>query len=458
MKRFIIVALAWCVLFGAGMANAKEMNFTSQFWQSLEWSNSSGLADSNHKGDSEDDFQAAQRVRMYFEYIDSKDLRGVVGFEIDSTWGSPANGGALGTDGVTVEVKHAYTDFKLAGADVRVGLQPLSFPSCAFGTPLWDDDVAGIAASYQFSDMVGLTVAWSRLIDLNASDTGSASRNDEYDLFTVMLPLAGQGWACTPYAIYGAEGAYQTLRGTINPYHSTGTQDTEIYWAGGAFKLDAFDPFVLGLDLIYGSAQHGCAEDRDRTGWFAALDLDYKLDSVTPALIAFYGSGDNANAADGSEAMPTMTDFTNGDGGFESFAPSRTGFNGSYAGTSDRVLCNKYNNYGMWGLGIAFKDFSFVRNLTQTFTVIYGQGTNDADLVKNHSELRSNTFTGFTDKDSYWDVELHSEYALYENLTLWSELAFIRADLDEETWEGKDIGLGGVTTFTKCCLGIKYTF
>ncbi|WP_461210189.1 outer membrane homotrimeric porin [Desulfocurvus sp. DL9XJH121] len=467
MKRLLILAVAVCVVFGASLANAKEMKFKGQFDQHLEWANNAnffGQGDDANDGDrtSEDDFNARQRVRMYFEYVDSENLRGVVGFEIDTRWGDAAGGGSLGTDGKVVEVKHAYVDYKVGGVSIRSGLQSLGFPSAAMGSPIWNNDVAGIIANYKFNDMVSVVAGWTRLWDTNASDAGSAASNDEIDAFTVMAPITAEGWSLTPYVVYATAGkdTYDAVAVNKNkPINSLLSADTarwaddlDIWWAGGAFKLDMFDPFTLGVDLIYGSVDGDTNEVNDRAGWFFATELDYKMDVVTPGLLFFYGTGDDDDPKDGSEAMPTLAGGAN-----SGFAATKIGFHGGHWGSTYGQLVSNYGNFGMWGIGLTLKNFSLCENLKQTFTVLYGKGTNDADGIKGRV-VPAGFLYGFSDKDSFWDVELYTDYALYENLTLWSEMAYINVDADEDTWKTTLARADETSAFSKIAVGIRYNF
>ncbi|WP_461210187.1 outer membrane homotrimeric porin [Desulfocurvus sp. DL9XJH121] len=468
MKRFLVLALVLSFVLGATMANAKEMNFKANFEQSLEWLDNSNFfeqGDDANDGDrnSEDDFNANQRVRMYFEYVDSETLRGVVGFEIDTRWGE-ANGGQLGTDGVDVEVKHAYVDFNVGNVAFRTGLQPLAFPSAVAGSPIWDDDVAGIVASYKFNDMVSLTVGWARLLDLNAADAGSASTNDEIDAFTAIMPITGDGWSLTPYVVYAAigSGGYNAADPVKSLYSENATawgDNLDAWWGGGAFTLTMFDPFVFSADLIYGSVDGDTSDRNDRAGWFFAAELDYKMDMVTPGLVFVYGTGNDDDTTDGSEAMPNLS---GGGGNFSGFGLTTMGFDGSHwTTTSGALLPGNNGNYGLWALGLTFKDFSLLENLSQTFTVVYGQGTNDADGIKGKTMVDSTgaaSIYGLSDEDSFWEVELLSEYALYENLSLWSELNYVSVDLDEDTWKNTVAYADEATACARFSVGLSYNF
>ncbi|MDY0041221.1 MAG: hypothetical protein RBS57_12995 [Desulforhabdus sp.] len=71
-----------------------------------------------------------QRLRMFFEFIASENLKVVTGFEVDTLWGGEGSKIRFGhRDTINVEVKHAYVDFMIPCTPVRskVGLQPLAF-------------------------------------------------------------------------------------------------------------------------------------------------------------------------------------------------------------------------------------------------------------------------------------------------------------------------------------------
>ena len=55
----------------------------------------------------------------------------------------------------------------------------------------------------------------------------------------------------------------------------------------------------------WGKATNG--QDLTREGWLLSGIAEYKLDYVTPGLIAWYGSGDNSDTMDGSERLPTLS-------------------------------------------------------------------------------------------------------------------------------------------------------
>lgn len=433
MKRILTLALVACFVLSAGLVSAKEMQFTGQFEHTLEWTDNVDLLDSKSPAgsDSEDDFNALQRVRMYFQYVDSEVLRAVVGFEMDNVWGNPAKAN-FGIDNKDVEIKHAYTDFNVGGVAFRVGLQGLTWPSAVAGNPIFDNDVAGIVGSYAFNDNFALTAGWARLVDANPYDDGTLSgKNDEVDAFTVIAPITMDGWSLSPYVIYAKYGRDVPV-GSVSSLSASNatayTDDLDIWFAGGAFSLTMFDPFVFGADLIYGSLDGDKANQNDMAGWFFAAIATYKMDMVTPSLAFMYGTGEDDDWTDGSEVMPTLAagGATNGGFGLTHF-----GFDGNAWTESGGILGGRTD---YWALALIVDDITFVENLTHKLTIAYGGGTSDSDLIKKFGAANLVNGPILTDEDSFWEVNFDSTYQIYENLSLAGKFGYVSVDRDNDVW------------------------
>mgnify|MGYP000447087482 FL=1 len=124
-----------------------------------------------------------------------------------------AQGGALGADGSNmVKVKQAYVDWMPPHADlkVRMGLQGVRLPGFALDNPVFNDDVAGITASYAFNKSFGLTALWMRPYNDNWLDTAdngvTADYLDNFDLFALLAPVSLDGMKITPWAMAGGMG------------------------------------------------------------------------------------------------------------------------------------------------------------------------------------------------------------------------------------------------------------
>ena len=464
MKRFLVLMLfTVCMLAAAGLGRAGEVNMQGAFEQAFQWTDNEDFFDYGHDNTSEDDFDAVQRIRVYFNYVANENLKGVFGIESVNDWGEDtagpgANQAALGSNPATLTLQHGYIDFNLPGTaiNIRSGLQDFALPGAMAGSPILDDDdcVAGIFANYRINDQFAATLGWARLNDRTLNnDPAGTNDNDEVDAFVAIVPVSMDGFSLTPYVIYAHHGANATAApGTpigAGLQSANGTDlgdDLDMWWGGAAFTMNLFDPVLVTADLMYGSVDGDTNSSNDREGWFFDLGVDYVMEGVTPGMFFFWGSGDDDDPGNGSERMPSL-------GG--SFGPTSFAFDGA-AGQNDGAILSA-DGIGMWGLGLAVKDFSFMESLTHTVRVLYGQGTNDPDLAK------KGYATGLTEKDNFWEVNVDSTYALYENLTAYLELGYVNLDLDEEPWKNSNTGVfGGDPDNTddawKCSFALVYEF
>lgn len=165
----------------------------------------------------------------------SESLSGTVFFEIGAqTWGENGSGGALGADANNVvKLKNAYIDWMVPQTDlkVRMGIQGIALPSMTTGSNVFNDDVAGVVASYQFNENVGLTAFWARPWNDNFTGWNDTVHGDNYqsnymdnvDVFALLLPLSFDGVKVTPWGMMAGIGpnafASQTGKGTAaDPY------------------------------------------------------------------------------------------------------------------------------------------------------------------------------------------------------------------------------------------------
>lgn len=466
MKRFIMMALvAVIALCFTAPASAVEVNMSGKWENAFQWSDNTNLFDETVDATSEDDFFAYQRVRFYWEAVASENVRGVFGLQSTMDYGrsAGANQSSLGSDAVGITREDTYIDFNWPNTALRVrmGFWYLE-PPTNFGAPVWNDDVAGISASYAFNDMVSMVAFWARLYDENITGDAGDEASEEVDAFGLILPVAGDGFNFTPWVIYAAHGGNTTgfagastpVRQGLGALNATRLDDdVRVWWAGAQFSLNMFDPFIFYADLIYGD-QSGAQEQNDRSGWWFDLAMDYTgFDMVTPRLFFAWGSGDDEDVQDGSERLPTLGGESCGCG-ITSF-----GLDGS-AGwrTADSVLIG--GGYGFWVLGGSLVDFSFIESVSHTFTLAYGQGTNDSDLVEDalagNAAWIGNAPTILTDEDSFWEINFDTKYQMYENMAAYLELGYVDVNLDDDVWTSA-IG-DEVESASKAAFIFQYSF
>lgn len=461
MKKLATLLLAAVLTFGATRQHAAAADIrVSGIWDfNFEWND---ISFSKNSGD--DTFHARQRLRTQIDIVASESLKGVVFFEIgDQNWGRADEGSSLGTDGIVVKVRYSYVDWVVPDTElkIRMGLQPYALPSFVAGSPILDDaDGAGITLNYTFNDTVGVTAFWLRAEHDNAYDeNGIVDRGlgDNLDFFGLSLPLTGEGWALTPWGVYGNVGRnslidpdeggdYADVLTGMMPYGVSGRTGTFLkdtnnsaWWLGFGGELTLFDPFRIALDVAYGKVDQGTSRLRDipeighdmdltREGWLAVASLEYKLNNMIPGLIFWYGSGDDDDPYNGSERMPTIK---------PSWTATSFGFDDGW-GIADCDVIG-LSPVGTWGVIAKLSDISFMENLSHTLSVGYYTGTNDADVVKNGAWMFENAFIEeplyLTKKDHALEVDFNSEYKIYENLSFVLELGYIHLDLDNDVWK-----------------------
>ena len=457
----------------AAKADGIDVKVKGQWDFAFGWASNTGFNNSsyhNSRDRDDDNFIARHRVRTQINFITSEYLQGVLLFEIGNLdWGrdaggksGPGSGGGLDADGVNVETKRAYLDWIIPETEVtvRMGIQGLALPSGPMGNPVMDADVAGIVVSSPITDMVSVTGFWIRpfnsyLNDNTAPAGFESSLDDETDMFGLILPVKGDGWAVTPWGMYGFVGAnsgwYDYMLRNKTRVNSVSEQEhAGAWWAGVNFELTMFDPLKFTFDAMYGdlhkadlssgsfgnitNAWGGSPWDATTVGtrgWFLTSTLDYKFDWGTPGIFGWWGSGDSANSDDTGQLgrMPVIG-IDNG------FRPTTFGALGSpNIATEGAVMaCGT----GTWGVGVQLAKVSFIQDLSHTLRVAYYQGTNDSELVRkggNYYPFAGDMY--LTDKDNAIEVNFDHEYKIYENLTALLELGYIHLSLDDDTWNSR---------------------
>ena len=478
MKKVAVLLLAAGLVFGAAHkgAQAADIKVSGEWDFNTEWNNI-GFA----KEKADDLFHARQRLRTQVDIIASESLKGTVFFEVgDTNWGNSSEGGALGTDGKVVEVRYSYVDWVVPQTDLRVrmGLQPFNLPNFVAGDPIMgsdDSDGAGITLSTQFTKNIGATLFWLRAENDNtdsATDYGKQYHySDAMDFTGITLPLKFDGVKVTPWGMYGAIGRDSlpsaspasgqngvTMADRLLPAMGNGLavgnydRHGNAWWAGVASELTYFDPFRFALDAAYGSVDMGSYRaadnknfDMERAGWFASILGEYKMDYFTPGVLFWYASGDDSNAYNGSERMPTVEG---------SWTASSYGYDDNFGRDSCDMI--GLSNTGTMGVYLQAKDISFMEDLTHIFRVGFVKGTNNTEMVRSGwASLDSNDGLYLTTADKAWEVNFDTQYKIYKDLTLGVELGWINLDLNEDVWKNansyKDNIYRGAVT-------LQYTF
>ena len=476
MKRIVTLLLAAGLVLGAAAGSQAADIKAKGLWE-FSWQ----LGDqtfAKHSG--KDNFTAKQRLRTQIDVIASESLKGVMFFEMgDSNWGKGSDGASLGTDGKIIKVRYSYVDWVIPQTDakVRMGLQNFSLPGFISNNPILGGgaaDGAGITLSGQFTENVGASLFWLRAENDNAGSSAAYHYSDAMDFVGLTVPMTFDGVKVTPWAMYGAigrdslknagdpsgqkgENLVKRLMPTLGHDLAEGNYDRHgnAWWVGVASELTYFDPFRFALDAAYGSvdmgsyrAADGKSFDMERAGWFASILGEYKMDYFTPGVLFWYASGDDANAYNGSERMPTIEG---------SWAVSSYGFDDNYG----RVSCDMLglSNDGTMGVYLQAKDISFMEDLTHIFRVGFVKGTNNTEMVRSKWATLTNGGDGLylTTADKAWEVNFDTQYKIYKDLTLGVELGWINLDLKESVW-GKGVVDGNKDNIFRGAVSLKYAF
>ena len=503
MKKLATLLIAAGLVFGATApaANAIDFKAKGEWVMSFDYGQNGGFTGGNGRtgyNGKEDEFEAKQRLRLQLDAVASENLSGTVFFEIgNTTWGKSSEGGALGADGKIVEVRRAYIDWMVPNTElkVRMGLQGMAIPSFTMKkSQVFEDDVAGITLSYQFTDNVAATVFWARPYNDNFTgiDEYNHDKNnfmDNVDVFGLTIPLTFDGIKVTPWGMIAAIGPNafadtndsnsfgifetdelgtsraQMQAGMLPAWGVAGTdgrnalgnfdldQYATAWWAGLTADITYFDPFRIAFDFMGGGVQWDDSR-LNRAGWMATLLVEYKMDWGIPGILGWYASGDNSNLGDGSERMPYLS-LGNGDNQFSNFA-----FDGHPYIAREGALSQSMT--GTWGVGLRVRDMSFIEDLKHTFRVNLIGGTNDHGILRQLSKSGTvggatpdyvsydGTGYGFkglymTDQDTALEIGLHNEYKMYENFTIMLDASYMALWLEDTKYKGVRRALSGAT-------------
>jgi len=456
MKKFAVLALvAAFILSSVGVAQAVEVKAKGTWRVHFNYLKNADFDDVTK----EDTFAAMQRMRTIFEFIANENLRGVLQVEIgDITWGrGPAvgrgAGGAIGTDGVNIETRHAFINFKVpnTAVDIKAGLQPVGLPA-TLGSHILLADVAAVVANVPFNDTVSLTLGWARAFDMLGS---GVARNDEVDVFLGVLPVNLDGARLQPFVAvsrWSEDLRYPPALGLPAALGVLRDKNATMWHAGLNYRVTKFDPIRILGDLNYGTVEWG---DRfEQSGWMGLLAVEYAMDMVTPRIFGVYESGEESGfavaAGNESNRMPVIN--TEG-----AFGPG-IGYGRQTAFAQDRFLRDLLADFdtmdhqvqegavGLWALGFALRDIEFMDKLSHEFVVFHAQGTNHRANVNM-----------LTTEDSYLEMNFNTRYQMYENLALILELAYGEVDFDALA-----VGQARVDrapdAMTRAALGLVYRF
>lgn len=396
MKRIITLALALCMVFGAALnASAAEIKASGNMWVGYDYLNKDNDGKTN-------DF--VQRFRTQIDIVASESLSGTVFFEINNKWGQTnednvgrGSGGALGADGVNIQTRRAYLDFLIPNSTVKVraGIQGFALPGAVAGNVVLNDDLGAIVASTSYSN-VDFTAFYGRPYD-QKDDDGDVS-DSTVDIYGLVAGINFDTFTVSPYAMFAAAGT-KAQKDADTPFND------DAQWYGVALEATPIQNLVLSFDGVYGKASN-----RD-AGFLVAGKAAYTTEYCIPALMAWYGSGDDS---DGEGLMPTL------DGA--DFAATTLVGEGAVGNTSDAVFGNAL---GKWGIALQADEITFIEKVSHVARITYIRGTNDDSNTNLDIE-------NWGEDDSALEIDFVTTYSMYDNLDLVADLAYVATDFDDD--------------------------
>jgi hypothetical protein len=350
------------------------------------------FSNQNYTGESTDGSQTAdtldiwQRLRLHMDFAAGEHLAFRLGLRVQNqTWGT--NYLTAANPVPAVQPYQCYLQLTVPDTAVTVtaGYQPLSLPhssifydSVVLSTDSGNSDAAALVVSGPIlADTLSATVGLSRLVDANRTyDTTTTQVGDEFDLAFASLSLTVPGLAVTPWGAVGVlgkdadlpSGMSQNMVSAGSFLTPTGYRNNQnaAVWTGATLTADALDPVRLSADVAYGNAGFADASRNRRQGWFADLALEYTgLTWVTPQLMGWYGAGEDASLANGSERLPYIV--------------TTWGPTGSFLFSANQDLTNasmNTNPQGSMGLTLNFNAIGVLPKLTSLVAFSVAAGTN----------------------------------------------------------------------------------
>jgi len=284
MKRLFICLVALIAVFALVMpASAAEMKVNG-IWNAKAW------ARDNYDGydDTDDSSQyVTQRMRMYFNFIASENLKLVYKNEIDMEWGDsgPQNGrnsgGGLGGDSVNLETKNVYLEFMVPDTPVKatLGLQGVTLHKGWFIS----DDIGAARFDMNF-DPISITTYWAGAGGLEGGDSDSSDDN-----WQIVASGAYKAENMDGRLTFGYEKKPNDLTSADEP------ESVDLFLVMGEFNMsfDMVSFFVIAGKNFGEVKSDDNAEDRDFKGYMVDAGVNFALDMATIRARAFLASGDD---------------------------------------------------------------------------------------------------------------------------------------------------------------------
>jgi hypothetical protein len=211
-------------------------------------------------------FFARERARLFFDFIASDDLRGVLGLEIDAVYGAPRFnrvgsrcvqttgidgaeqcGFRSGIDNNALEIKNLYVDFRVPQLPLGNRWQVGGIPADL--TPLhphllYTIDAGGGSAKFDFTDEVSLLLHYIQLEEDVVRFPGSLKLGEDYLVGTTLMLRPVSGLDLHLLGVFGH------LQAPFGPTLLIGTGPFNGI-IGDATNVTTEDRYYIGFDARY---------------------------------------------------------------------------------------------------------------------------------------------------------------------------------------------------------------
>jgi hypothetical protein len=241
--------------------------------------------------DSDDEWRARTRARLFFNIAATDFSKAVIGFEIDQVWGELAGsstaGFDFGTDNIAVEVKWAYVDINLPNTPIslRAGGLPLKADLLKGSCFLLCMDVGGVEVEVAFSPQFVASIYFANTLEddsLDASDLDPDRLGDDYFGGITLITELFQGLEANllfAFQHIGGPDFENTApaTGSTSRLTSLGQTKEDRFWIGieAEWKLANL---IISPTVIYGGGQREFASGGD-------IDLSTVMVDVRAAYI-----------------------------------------------------------------------------------------------------------------------------------------------------------------------------
>lgn len=468
-RIFITPAVVAFLFYYATCAGAIEIRPSGTVIMFTQWATGTDLGFKSPYSDPglENDFRGAQRLYFKVDINPHEEISATAFLEVDTVWGGtePRNtgtlaGGQIGTHGVNVATKNLFMTWRPESLPLtmRAGIYGVALPNQIGGNLILYDDVATIVTSYKISETMNSTFLWARPYAHNPT---IESQHTSMDIFALSYTLQHTHHTMTPYVAFTRFG--RNVSGT--PLGSAwsdggnfgmwnGFSDFSGYpnafWAAFSGKFHIGTDVTLLTDFLWGTLDGG-HKSASRQGAVLLAELDWMLPHMTLGIIGWWASGDSASAyKDGAGRMP----FINNQWGLTDFGYYRS----SLTTESNLIL---QDATGRWTIGLIVDDLHWTNTLSSMLKVLYMQGTNSPEIVKNsrfsasllEGGYRNNWGTYLTTHDWLIEVDFENTLQLQEDLSLIWRTGYIHIEVDPDVW-----GTSDTSDAFRTALLLTYTF